>query len=325
MADAMRPARGRRGRRNRSLLALRYWLGRHGTAAAETLDRLIRTPLATAMTVAAIAIALALPTTLVVVLDNLERLGGGWQRGAAMSLFLKPGIDEQRGAELASALRTRIDVAAVDLVSRAQGLAEFREYSGLGGALDQLNDNPLPVVLAIYPTPEVRTEAELGAMANALEALPDADFARLDTQWTRRFQAIIALLRNGALLLASVLGLAVLLVVGNTIRLEIENRRNEVQIMDLVGATRAFIRRPFLYSGAWYGLLGSMLAWIMVTGAIQLLQRPVEHLASLYHTQFSLSGLGGLPSLSLLAGGALLGTVGAWVAVSRHLNRVEPQ
>jgi cell division transport system permease protein len=325
MADALTPARKRRGRRNRSLVALRFWLGRHATAAAETLDRLIRTPLATAMTVAAIAIALALPTTLVVVLDNLERLGGGWQHGAAMSLFLKPGIDEQRGAELAGALRSRIDIAAVDVISRAQGLAEFREYSGLGGALDQLNDNPLPVVLAIYPTPDVHTEAELAAMADALEALPDADFARLDTQWTQRFQAIIALLRNGALLLASVLGLAVLLVVGNTIRLEIENRRNEVQIMDLVGATRAFIRRPFLYSGAWYGLLGSMLAWIMVTGAIQLLQRPVEHLASLYHTQFSLSGLGGLPSVSLLAGGALLGTVGAWVAVGRHLNRVEPQ
>ena len=320
------------------------WMSLHAGAAVDTLDRLLRAPMATAMTVAAIAIALALPATLFVVLDNLERLGGGWHRGAAMTLFLQPGIDEQRGAELAAALRARAGIEAVEMISRDQGLAEFREYSGLGAALEQLSDNPLPVVLAIYPVEplgpidprerigpaapatfgETPPDRGLDALAVELNALPDVDFVRVDVQWLQRFKAIILLLRNASLLLAGVLALAVLLVVGNTIRLEIENRRGEVQIMDLVGATPAFIRRPFLYSGAWYGLLGGIFAWVMVALSVQALRAPVGRLASLYHTEFDLNGLGPLPSLALLAASAVLGILGSWVAVGRQLSRIEP-
>ncbi|MGB5834612.1 MAG: permease-like cell division protein FtsX, partial [Thiohalocapsa sp.] len=291
----------RRAARSRFAKAIECWLGNHGRAVVETLDRLIRTPLSTAMTVAAIAIALALPATLFVVLDNLERLGGGWQRSAGLSLFLTPEVDEARAAELAAELRARADISVVELISADRGLAEFREYSGLGGALDQLSQNPLPVVLAIHPAPRARNAEALKALAASLETRPEADFARLDSQWTERFNAMIALLNNAALLLAVVLGLAVLLVVGNTIRLEIENRRGEVQIMDLVGATPGFIRRPFLYSGAWYGLLGGMIAWIMVSLSIYLLQEPVDRLATLYHTEFALDGIGPIPTLALLS------------------------
>lgn len=297
--------------------------------------------MATAMTVAAIAIALALPATLFVALDNLERLGGGWQRGAAMTLFLQPGIDEQRGSELAAALQARDQIHVVEMVSREEGLAEFRQYSGLGAALDQLSDNPLPVVLAIYPAgpmapigptmpeapaafDEPRSGSRLGALAAELEALPDVDFVRIDVQWLERFKAIMLLLRNASLLLAGVLAMAVLLVVGNTIRLEIENRRGEVQIMDLVGATPAFIRRPFVYAGAWCGLLGGILAWIMVALSVQALRVPIGRLASLYHTEFDLAGLGLGPSLALLAVSTVLGILGSWVAVGHHLSRIEP-
>ena len=315
----------RRISRNRLLVTLQCWVGHHVTAAFETLERLLRTPLATAMTIAAIAIALALPATLFVVLDNLERLGGGLQRGAGLSLFLQPEQDEAQARELATRLQTRADIIRIDLISREQGLAEFRDYSGLGAALDQLSQNPLPVVLAIYPAPQAQAAEPLAALATSLEALPEVDFARLDTQWTQRFNAIIALTTNAARLLAAALGLAVLLVVGNTIRLEIENRRGEVQVMDLVGATPAFIRRPFLYSGAWYGLFGGIGAWIMVNLCSQMLQGPVGRLATLYHTEFTLSSLDVRATLALLAGGVVMGTLGSWLAVGQHLSRIDPR
>jgi cell division transport system permease protein len=303
---------------------LESWLDAHAGAAWEALARLLRAPLATLMTLAAIAVALALPATLFVSLENLERLGGDWQLGKGLSLFLTPDLDEQRAGAVAVRIAARPDVADVELISREEGLAEFREYSGLGAALDQLDENPLPVVLAVEPAPSVRSPAALDALAAALQALPEAEFARLDIQWARRFNAILALLTRAAWLLSAVLGLGVLLIVGNTIRLEIENRRGEVQIMDLVGATQAFIRRPFLYSGAWQGLLGGMAAWALVAITEALLRQPVSSLATLYRSEFALAGLSPVQSLGLLAIGILLGVAGSWIAVDRQLRHVRP-
>jgi cell division transport system permease protein len=311
-------------RKPRWLRRIGSWAGHHRRAATETLDRLIRAPLGTLMTVAAIAIALALPATLLVITDNLERLAGDWRRGAALSLFLSPGLDEVAGERLATALRTRIDIARVDLISRTAGLAEFRAYSGLGAALDQLSENPLPVVLAVYPAADLGPGDDVDALVSGLAALPGVDFAQADAQWVKRLQGILSLLRDGTLLLAGLLALGVLLVVGNTIRLEIENRRDEIHVMDLVGATGAFIRRPFLYAGAWYGLLGGMLAWGVVSTAIALLENPVGRLAALYDAELRLAGPDPHQSLALLVLGALLGIIGSRIAVGRHLRRLRP-
>jgi cell division transport system permease protein len=300
------------------------WGGNHRRAATETLDRLIRAPLGTLMTVAAIAIALALPATLLVGTDNLEGLAGDWRRGAALSLFLSPALDEAAGEQLAAALRIRIDIDRVEVISRADGLAEFREYSGLGGAIDQLPGNPLPVVLAVYPAADLAPDEDVDALLAGLAALPGVDFAQADAQWVKRLQAILSLLREGALLLGALLALGVVLVVGNTIRLEIENRRDEILVMDLVGATGAFIRRPFLYAGAWYGLLGGMLAWALVDTAMWLLQAPVGRVAALYDAELRLAGLGLHQSLALLGLGTLLGVIGSRIAVGRHLSRLRP-
>ncbi len=281
---------------------------------------MLRQPLATLMTVAAVAIALALPTALVVVLDNLKALGGDWQRSAAISVFLEQERDEAEGAQLSERIAQRPEVAAVALVSRADGLAEFRAYSGLGSALDQLTENPLPVVLELQLHPSALEPARLTPFLTAIEAMPEVAFLREDAQWAQRFQAILALLRAGVVLLALLLGLGVLLVVGNTIRLEIENRRDEIQIMSLVGATNGFARRRFLYSGAWYGLLGGILAWLLVTLMVWLLAGQAASLADLYHRSFALRGLGLTEVAILLAGSVLLGIVGSWIAVGRHLD-----
>jgi len=290
-----------------------------------TLGRLFRRPLPTLMTVSVVGIALALPGGLYVLTRNLNLLGSGWDQTATISLFLRADVDTKAGEELAAELRKRPDLAEVQLIDPDDALAELRGQSGFAEAIDQLDQNPLPVVLALRPTDRITSADGLERLRDELNALPKADFARVDTEWIRRFQAIVSLVQRGVLLLGGVLSIAVLLVVGNTIRLEIENRRSEIEIMELVGATPAFIRRPFLYMGAWYGLLGGVTAWFLVAFALTLLQGPVSRLASLYNTEFSLTGLGFGPAIALFVASAALGLVGSWLSVSRHLSACEPR
>lgn len=299
---------------------LSAWLAQHRKSAGSTLQQLLRQPVATLMTAAVVAIALALPTALFVVAENVKALGGDWQPSAAVSLFLETGIDETAGAALKRQIADDPAVTSVELISRAEGLTEFREYSGLGSAVDQLIANPLPVVLEVHLRPGALEETVLEPLLSRLQSMPEVQFLREDAEWAQRFEAMLELLQSGAALLAILLGLGVLLVVGNTIRLEIENHREAIRILCLVGATAAFARRPFLYSGAWYGLLGGSLAWLLVSAMIWLLEGQVAHLASLYHTSFALRGLGPAEVPLLLASSTLLGVLGSWIATARHLG-----
>jgi cell division transport system permease protein len=277
------------------------------------------------MTVAVIGIALALPGGLYVLTRNLNALSGNWEQTAAISLFLHVETDAEEAAALADRLRDQADVDEVNLITPEDALAELRGYSGFVEAIDQLDENPLPTVLALRPSASASNAQALAQLRGDLGALPEVEFARLDTQWIRRFHAIVNLAQRGVMLLGAVLALGVALVIGNTIRLEIENRRSEIEIMELVGATPAFIRRPFLYTGAWYGLLGGICAWLLVTVALLLLQGPVSRLAALYHTQFTLAGLGPSALLLMLSGAVLLGLLGSWISVGRHLDAAEPR
>jgi cell division transport system permease protein len=301
------------------------WLSHHFQGALASLGRLSRSPLPTTMTVAVIAIALALPAGLYVFTRNLGALSEGWTQTAAISLFLKVETDIEQARALAAELQARPDMEQVTLIGPDEALAELGGYGGFGEAIAQLEENPLPAVLALKPASGISTPEALEHLSDELTKLPQADFARLDTQWVRRFQAILSLAERGVILLGGALALAVLLVVGNTIRLEIENRRGEIGIMELVGATPAFIRRPFLYTGCWYGLLGGIGAWLLVSLAVILTQGPVSRLAALYHTQFPLSGMGANAVLAMLCGSLFLGLAGSWVAVERHLTAAEPR
>ena len=300
------------------------WANHHAQSARDTLGRLLAAPLATLLTVAVIGVALALPAGLYVLTENLRQMVGSWDQAAAVSLFLDRELSAEQAEDLALDLGTWPELERVEVISADEALAEFRQQAGFGEALDQLTENPLPAVLALFPAAAFSSGDDLVRLEERLVRLPQADFVRVDTQWLKRFQAIIDLAQSGVLLLGSLLGLGVLLIVGNTIRLEIQNRAGEIEIMELVGATAAFIRRPFLYAGAWYGFIGGLVAWLLVTLALFALQGPVSRLASLYRSDFALSGLGIGPLAAILGGSVVLGLVGSWIAVNRHLRGVEP-
>ncbi|WP_051024013.1 permease-like cell division protein FtsX [Thiorhodovibrio frisius] len=315
-----------RMRRQRRPFSARFeaWLAHHRESALVTLLRLAAAPFAAGMTVAAMAVALMLPASLYVLTGNLKVLGGYWDGSAAISVFLEPGVDEAAAQALARQWQARSDIARVGVITREQGLAEFREYSGLGAALDQLTENPLPVVISVFPAPQLSGKKALEQLVAGLEQLTDVNFTRLDTEWAHRLQALVELLERALWLLSLALALGVLLVVGNTIRLEIENRRDEIEVMHLVGATTGFIRRPFLYSGAWYGLLSGLAAWGMVWLMVLAMQVPADRLAESYQSVFLLHALDPLASLVLVGGGTALGILGSWFAVGRHLGAMQP-
>jgi cell division transport system permease protein len=290
-----------------------------------SLGVLWRTPFATFMTAAVIGIALALPAGLHVLLSNVQKLSTGWEDTAQVSLFMKQGVPESRILALADTLRGWDGVAEVRYISPEAALAEFQENSGLGEALDALLENPLPAVLILQPTSEQAQPARMELLLGRLRKIDAVDLAQLDMEWVRRLNAIIEVGKRGVLLLTALLALAILLVVGNTIRLTIFNRRQEIVVTKLIGATNAFIRRPFLYTGFWYGLMGAILAWLLVGSFMGLLSGPVSHLAALYNSQFVLSGLNFDTIGGLLGIGILLGLLGSWIAVGRHLSEIEPE
>lgn len=316
---APRPAAGRL-----RLPDPKVYLLRHAEVLVSSLGRLWRNPVASLMTVAVIGIALALPTGLHLVLENARLLSGGWDGSTQVSLFLRRELPAAESQRLAAALQVRPEIATTTLIPRAEALAEFRALSGFGGALDALDDNPLPDVIVVRPAPSHAAPGTVEGLVAELAVEPGVEHARLDMQWVKRLYALMEIVRRGVEVIAALLALAVLLVVGNTIRLDIQSRRREIEVAKLIGATDAFIRRPFLYSGAWYGLLGGLAAWLLVSLALWATGGPVQQLALLYQSQFRLVAADTGTVLTLLAGGALLGLLGSWLAVGRHLRAIEP-
>jgi cell division transport system permease protein len=321
MADGARS-----GGRRPLAAALGLWLEWHAQTLLASLGRLVRAPAGTLLTMGVIGIALALPTALGLVVDNARVASGGWQDALDLSIYLKTDVPEATGRQLAEHLATRPDLATVRFVGPAEGLAEFRRWSGLGTALDALRDNPLPGLLVVRPR-AVMTGLDAVAverLAAELRALPGVDQVQLDTEWVRRFTAILEALRRAALLIAGLLALAVLMIVGNTIRLDIDARRAEIEVVKLVGGSDGFVRRPFLYGGFWYGLGGALLGSVLVGALVIAFRAPVAQVASAYGSAFALRGLDVHATLALWAAGAGLGWTGAFLAATRHLRRIEP-
>jgi cell division transport system permease protein len=303
---------------------IKSYLLRHLQVLFAALGQLARTPMASLLTVAVIGITLALPTGLYLVIDNIQRLSGGWEDSGRVSLFLKRTASTQTASTLADRLRRLPAVSRVEYISPEAALAEFKRTSGFGEALNALERNPLPPVLVITPAESHRQPDALQALVKELGAYPDVDIAQLDLEWVRRLQAILNLAERGVWILALLLGLALLLIVGNTIRLAVLSRREEIAIIKLIGGTDAFIRRPFLYSGLLQGLLGASMAWLLVSLSLLLLSDPIRALSTLYASAFEIEAHGPEAVLTLLATGGALGWLGSRLAVGRHLRSIEP-
>ncbi len=304
---------------------LKSWVLHHRQTAKESARRLIKAPWSTFTTCLVLGIALALPSGLYVLLKNVENLSAGWQGAAQITLYLRDAVSDAQGQKLAARLSSRDTIAAADYVAREQTLAEFKQQSGFGDIIDSLDSNPLPAVISVVlaDVPDLpKLSEKLLAELDQLEAV---ESAQLDLAWLQRLYQMMELGRRFAWVLATLLALGVVLIIGNTIRLSIESRRAEIVIVKLVGGTNAFVRRPFLYYGLWYGFGGALCASLVLLIAYYWLQTPLTALASLYADEAEFSGLGVRDTLLMWLAACVLGVFGAWLAVARHLGAIEPR
>ncbi|NNT94583.1 permease-like cell division protein FtsX [Stutzerimonas nitrititolerans] len=299
------------------------WLESHRASLVDSVGRLVKQPIGSFFTCLVMAVALSLPMGLALLLDNVERLGGSWQRAAQISLYLQLETDAAAGQALREQILEMPDVADAEWISREQALEEFQQLSGLGEALRELPDNPLPGVVVV--TPNEVDKAKLEALRQRLAELPSVEQAQLDLLWVERLAAILKLGDRFVFGLTLLLIATLLLVIGNTIRLHIENRRTEIEVVKLVGGTDGYVRRPFLYMGALYGLGAGLIAWLLLAYGLGWLNEAVIDLAGLYGSDFGLAGVPTEDGFSLVLGALLLGYIGAWLAVARHLSELAPR
>lgn len=294
---------------------------RHFQACLTAIGRLSRTPIATFMTVAVIGISLALPMGLFLFLKNVEVLMEGWWTGTRISVFLKVDTRQHYIEQTIELLKKDHRIAQVDVITPEQAMREFQSVAGFEDVIKHLPENPFPTVLQIQPAVKVQSTEDLNILVTDLQSLPFVDIAQLDMEWVKRLALIIEVVQRAVQALAFLLGIGVILVIGNMIRLASEYYRNELEIAKLVGATNAFVRRPFLYTGAFYGIMGGVLAWLCLDFVVSWLRVPLHELALVYESDIKIHELDIFSVLALIGSGLFLGLIGAYFAV-RHFLRL---
>ena len=286
----------------RSSSVFSIWLTRHASTSIGALGRLSRQPFASLMIVLVIAVTLALPAAINVVVKNAQSVSSSWNNALDFSVYLKLDITVSEAEGLARLIRQRADVESVDLVTA----------------------DALPHALVVRPSPG-NTGASLTLLQEEIGNLPETDLVQVDTEWVQRFHAILDIVRKAIAIGSALLGIAIVVIIGNTIRLDIENRREEIEVTKLIGASNAFVRRPFLWTGFWYGLLGGASALLLVQYGLYLLKEPVTRLAGLYQGNITVATLGVSESLTIIGAAVFLGLFASWVTAARHMRRIEPR
>jgi cell division transport system permease protein len=315
-AEALRPVQ--------KASPIKIWFVRHVSTCVGALGRLARQPFASLMTILVIGVTLALPAAMHLVVKNAQSISRNWGNALDFSVYLTSDVALTDAELLADIIAQRADVDSVTLISADEALNEFREGSGFGAALDHLAENPLPHTLVVRPG-SASTEASMILLNEELGNLPETDFVQADTDWVRRFHAILDILQRAIAIGSGLLAAAIIVIIGNTIRLDIQNRREEIEVTKLIGASNGFVRRPFLYTGIWYGLGGGLLALALVAYGLVLLEQPVARLAGLYNSSYQMLSLDLRESAAIPGIAILLGLLGSWVAAARHMRRIEPR
>lgn len=297
----------------------------HAHGLFSSLGRLSRTPFTSSMTILVLAIAISLAGCFYIVVANIQQLTGNLESSNQMSLFLKDHITEAAGQKLAEQLKQNPSVDTVKFITKKQAMEEFKANSGFGDALNALDSNPLPSVIQVLPKNALENNGEIDKLMGDFKQLPQVDFVQVDMQWVERLQTIMLIASRGVMLVSLLLGFAVTFITGNTIRLELQNRQDEVYISKLVGATQSFIQRPFLYTGFWLGFIAGFLAWLIITIMLLILENPVEKLSTLYNGSFELLFLSFSEFILLLMIASTLAVLGSWAVLHYQLRQIKPQ
>lgn len=298
------------------------YIGRHLDCCRSEAARLFRRPLGSLMTVAAIGLALALPGGLSAVLQNMEGLAAAWGEARSFSIYLKPTASVAVAEQLAGDLQRNPTVGEVRRISPNEALAIMEGRSEFAGAIETLEENPLPWTLVVSPAPGAG-ESEFLALRDTAETLEAVDQVRADTQWLQRMSAMLALAGRAMLLILVMVLIALVVIIGNTVRLEVQRQRDAVKVMALLGASPGYVRRPFLYQGFWYGLGGGLVAVALVRVGLWALGGPFADVMALYQSGRVLNGPSWQQELAIMGMGALTGWLGAWRAVAGQLRTLK--
>lgn len=291
--------------------------------ARTALRRVFASPISGFLNILVIGIALSLPAGMYVLLQNAQGLVSKLSGPPQISLFMTLDATSENIAQLRTQLTQQTAIARIDFVSRADALEKLGQSNGLGDVIAGMESNPLPDAFII--TPKQSDAKSLEQLQINLQSLPFVELAQLDSAWAYKLEAILSFARIAILILATLLSLALIAITFNTIRLQIMTQRDEIEVATLIGATKGFIRRPFLYFGALQGLLGGVTAWLIIVLSLQLLKPSLAALSRLYATDFSLHPLSAADSASLMLFSLYLGWMGAWLSVTRHLSQIEPR
>ncbi|MCK4710264.1 MAG: permease-like cell division protein FtsX [Gammaproteobacteria bacterium] len=300
------------------------WLLHHFQSLVFSLGKAYRSPSATLMTVAVIGITLTLPSGFYLLLKNIQSISGDLRTSTQITLYLKMDLTTTAAEQFNNQLKARPDISETTFISSTQALKDFKQHSGFGKSLDHLESNPLPHTIIVQP-PQGTDTLTIKTLLSKLQTLPQVDIAKLDTEWLERLFNIVEIAKRSVIIISLLFSFAVLLIIGNTIRLDIQNRYQEIVVTKLIGATNSFIRRPFLYSGVWYGLFGGLLSWLIVELSLIALSGPISTLNLLYQSQYNLITFSFNDFIIMLSFSTLLGLAGSWLAVARHLNEIEPK
>ena len=297
----------------------------HVRQALGSLGELWRQPAASLMTIGVLGLSITLPSTLYILVKNTEKISAGWEQAAEISLFLKPGTSAGSAQQLLTRLQTWSEIDRVVYIPADDALAEFQQLSGLGDAVKYLESNPLPDVVLVTPNEKHVAPTSARLLLEKLQQQREGDIGKLDIEWLERLYRFLNIATELVTIIGVLLFIAVILIVGNTIRLNILNKRDEILVMKLVGATDSFIHRPFLYTGFWYGLLGGVIAWMAVILILWWMDSSIQAFAALYDKSFRITGLTGTALFTMLGLSVLLGLVGSLISVQRHVREIEPK
>ncbi|MEP0176687.1 MAG: permease-like cell division protein FtsX [Paraglaciecola sp.] len=297
----------------------------HLRQALSSLGAMWRSRAASLMTIGVLGLSITLPTTLYVMVKNVEKISSGWEQASQISLFLKPNISQGDIDQLLKRIQLWPEIDAINYISAEQALNEFKDMSGFGDAIAYLDDNPLPNVVLVTPTSRHASPISARLLLDRLRDEREVDIGKLDIEWLERLHGILNVVKNLVSVVAALLFLAVVLIIGNTIRLNILNKKDEILVMKLVGATDAFIQRPFMYTGFWYGFLGGVLAWFAVILLLLWMSNSVSAVSALYQKNFEITGVDFSTFLWVIGISVFLGLSGSLLSVKRHVREIEPK